>query len=433
MLGGPFWIAFLRATIGAGLIMGVFLLLDRPKFPMRKTLVYYVLFGCLVVVSFSFWYMLDREGYVRFSGISVFPVVGSFCMWMSREKVYLSLYKIALGFYLLAVTTVCGIDVSRLWFEGNIWVDIIFRMVTTSVILLVILRKIRPHFLEGVDILGEEMSIFSIAALFASIVIAGFAALWPGDRTLSIVRVMRILVLFIMAGLIQYMMFRMYLHQGRERRYQAEKELLEMNEELLYHQLKEMRESGKEALRMRHDIRHHFLLIEEYIKNGENEKLLAYVKQYEEDVESGRAERICANETINSILTVYGRYAKKEKIRITMDVKAAEEIAVRNIDMVAVLANVVENAIHGCLRSERPEKKIGLSIIQKDNKIVIRCKNTCAENVEFRNGLPVSSSGRNVGISSIMKVVSDYNGDTDFSIADGMFTVRILMHMPSAV
>lgn len=433
MLGGPFWIAFLRATIGAGLIMGVFLLLDRPKFPMRKTLVYYVLFGCLVVVSFSFWYMLDRERYVRFSGISVFPVVGSFCMWMSREKVYLSLYKIALGFYLLAVTTVCGIDVSRLWFEGNIWVDIIFRMVTTSVILLVILRKIRPHFLEGVDILGEEMSIFSIAALFASIVIAGFAALWPGDRTLSIVRIMRILVLFIMAGLIQYMMFRMYLHQGRERRYQAEKELLEMNEELLYHQLKEMRESGKEALRMRHDIRHHFLLIEEYIKNGENEKLLAYVKQYEEDVESGRAERICVNETINSILTVYGRYAKKEKIRITMDVKAAEEIAVRNIDMVAVLANVVENAIHGCLRSERTEKKIGLSIIQKDNKIVIRCKNTCAENVEFRNGLPVSPSGRNVGISSIMKVVSDYNGDTDFSIADGMFTVRILMHMPSAV
>lgn len=433
MLGGSFWIAFLRATIGAGLIMTVFLLLDRPKFPMKKTLVYYVLFGCLVVASFSSWYMLDREGYVRFSGILVFPVVGSFCMWMSREKVYLSIYKIAFGFYLLAVTTVCGIDVSRLWFEGNIWVDIIFRMVTTSVILLVIFWKIRPHFLEGVDILGEEMSIFSIAALFASIVIAGFTALWPSDRTLSIVRIMRILVLFIMAGLIQYMMFRMYLHQGRERKYQAEKELLEMNEELLYHQLKQMRESGKEALRMRHDIRHHCLLIEEYIKNGENEKLLAYVKQYEEDVESGRAERICANETINSILTVYGRYAKKEKIRITMDVKAAEEIAVRNIDMVAVLANVVENAIHGCLRSERPEKKIGLSIIQKDNKIVIRCKNTCAENVEFRNGLPVSPSGRSVGISSIMKVVSDYNGDTDFSIADGMFTVRILMHMPSVV
>lgn len=433
MLGGSFGVAVLRSTISAGLVMTVFLLLDRPKFPMKKTRIYYVLFGCLVVLSYSIWYMLDREGYVRFSGISVIPVVGIFCMLMSREKAYLSLYKIALGFYLLAIITVCGIDASRLWFGGDIWVDIVIRIIMTLVILLMVFRKIRHNFLEGVDLLGEEMNIFSVVALFASIVIVGFIALWPGDRSLSIARVMRILVLFIMAGLIQYMMFRMYLHQGREHRYQVEKELLEMNEELLYHQLKQMRESGKEAVRIRHDIRHHCLLIEEYIKNGENEKLLAYVKQYEEDMESGRAERICANETINSILTVYGRYAKKEKISITMDVKAAEEIAVRNIDMVAVLANVVENAIHGCLRSERVEKEIGLSIIQKGNKIVIRCKNTCAEDVEFQDGLPVSSSGRGIGVSSIMKVVSDYNGETDFSMDNGMFFVRILMHMPSAV
>lgn len=433
MLGGSFGIAVLRSTISAGLVMTVFLLLDRPKFPMKETRIYYVLFGCLVVLSYSIWYMLDREGYIRFSGISVIPAVGIFCMSMSREKAYLSLYKIALGFYLLAIITVCGIDASRLWFGGDIWADIVIRIIMTLIILLMVFRKIRHNFLEGVDLLGEEMNIFSVVALFASIVIVGFIALWPGDRTLSIARVMRILVLFIMAGLIQYMMFRMYLHQGREHRYQVEKELLEMNEELLYHQLKQMRESGKEAVRIRHDIRHHCLLIEEYIKNGENEKLLAYVKQYEEDMESGRAERICANETINSILTVYGRYAKKEKISITMDVKAAEEIAVRNIDMVAVLANVVENAIHGCLRSERVEKEIGLSIIQKGNKIVIRCKNTCAEDVEFQDGLPVSSSGRGIGVSSIMKVVSDYNGETDFSMDNGMFFVRILMHMPSAV
>lgn len=433
MLGGSFGIAVLRSTISAGLVMTVFLLLDRPKFPMKETRIYYVLFGCLVVLSYSIWYMLDREGYIRFSGISVIPAVGIFCMSMSREKAYLSLYKIALGFYLLAIITVCGIDASRLWFGGDIWADIAVRIIMTLVILLMVFRKIRHIFLEGVDLLGEEMNIFSVVALFASIVIVGFVALWPGDHSLSIARVMRILVLFIMAGLIQYMMFRMYLHQGREHRYQVEKELLEMNEELLYDQLKQMRESGKEAVRIRHDMRHHCLLIEEYIKNGENEKLLAYVKQYEEDMESSRAERICANETINSILTAYRRYAKKEKISITMDVKASEEIAVRNIDMVAVLANVVENAIHGCLRSERVEKEIGLSVIQKGNKIVIRCKNTCAGDVEFQDGLPVSSSGRGIGVSSIMKVVSDYNGETDFSMDNGMFFVRILMHMPSAV
>lgn len=36
MLGGSFWIAFLRNGIGAGLIMTVFLMLDRPRQPMKK-------------------------------------------------------------------------------------------------------------------------------------------------------------------------------------------------------------------------------------------------------------------------------------------------------------------------------------------------------------------------------------------------------------
>ncbi len=429
MLGGSFWTAFLRNGISAGLIMLVFLLLDRPKLPMKKTVRYYILFGCLVSFLFSVWYALDEKGFVRFSGVSVIAVVGSFCLLMSREKAYLSLYKIALGFYLLAITVVCGIDASRIWFGGDIWVDIVIRVIVVLAILLLILWKIRPNFLEGIEILEKEMSFFSIAALFASVMFVGFVALWPGERTLSVVRGARILVLFVLSGLIQYMVFRIYLHQGRERKYQMEKELLEMNGEFLYRQLKLMRESGKEAVRIRHDIRHHCLLIEEYIKNGENEKLLAYVRQYEGDVENGKVKRVCANETINSILTVYGRYAEKEKIKVTMDVKVAEEIAIRSIDLVAVLANIVENAIHGCLCSGKTEKEINLFIAQKGNKIVIRCTNTCTEDVEFRNGLPASASGGGVGISSIMKVVSDYNGETDFSVEDGMFVVKILMHL----
>lgn len=37
MLGGSFWVAFWRNSLGAILLMGVFLLLDKPRFDMRKT------------------------------------------------------------------------------------------------------------------------------------------------------------------------------------------------------------------------------------------------------------------------------------------------------------------------------------------------------------------------------------------------------------
>ena len=61
MLGGSFWVAFWRNSLGAILLMGVFLLLDKPRFAMRKTVWYYVIFGFSMVVVFSAWYLFDRN------------------------------------------------------------------------------------------------------------------------------------------------------------------------------------------------------------------------------------------------------------------------------------------------------------------------------------------------------------------------------------
>ena len=38
MLGGSFWVALLRNTISAGLMMSFFLMVDRPRFSMKKTI-----------------------------------------------------------------------------------------------------------------------------------------------------------------------------------------------------------------------------------------------------------------------------------------------------------------------------------------------------------------------------------------------------------
>ena len=93
MLGGSFWVAFIRNGIGAGLIMAVFLLLDRPRFSLKKTACCYALFGLAVVVSFSIWYVIDQQNYIRFAGILAIPVIGIFCLFMSGETIYLSKEK----------------------------------------------------------------------------------------------------------------------------------------------------------------------------------------------------------------------------------------------------------------------------------------------------------------------------------------------------
>lgn len=117
---------------------GSFLLLDRPRFSLKKTACCYALFGLAVVVSFSIWYVIDQQNYIRFAGILAIPVIGIFCLFMSGETIYLSLYKMALGFYMLAVTVFCGIDASRMWFGASMWADIALRIVMCFVILVLL-------------------------------------------------------------------------------------------------------------------------------------------------------------------------------------------------------------------------------------------------------------------------------------------------------
>lgn len=429
MLGGSFGVGVIRNCLGACVMLSIFYLLDRPRFSRKKTKYCYILFGLLSGTTFSCWYILDSATYMRFSGLLSIPTIGIFGIYMSRDTLYLAFYKLTLGFYLLALTVFCGIDISRIFFNSNLWADIVIRILVATGILFFIALRVRKPFLDGIDYLREELDWFSAITIVVSILIAALVTYWPRNRTLSFARVFRIILLFFMSGVIQYLVFQVYLHRGKERRYQVEKELLETNERLIQGQLELMRESKDELSRIRHDARHHCRLIEEYINKKETDKLAAYIHQYREELESRRSQAArLGNETIHNILSVYIRRAKEKNIDVTVQSKVAGNIPIKDIDLVAVIANIFENAIHGCNMSFSPVKKIHFSIKRKGNKIVIQCKNTCSPNVKLKHGLPVSDTGGGTGILSILKVASFYNGEAAFSLEEGMFVVRILLN-----
>lgn len=430
MLGGSFWIAVLRNTMSIGLMMGFFLMLDRPRFSMKKTICCYAVCGSAMIVAYSLWYLLGTVTFVRYSGLSSLLVVGIFCGSMSGEVIYMSLYKMGAAFYMLSICVFCGVDVSRWWFDGDIWVDILVRLFCLVVILFVTWKKIRKLFLGGVDFLMEEMDMYSAVTLLVSVMIGAVVAYWPNLQGFSVFNMVRAFVTLFMVGVLQYTIFHLYIHLGHEHYYQAEKELLEMNEKLLHGQMELMRESEKEAARIYHDARHHMLLIQEYARKKEFDELLAYLMQYSEDIENQRVTYICGNRAVNSILSAYAKKARSKGIQVEMDVKIGEGINIRDIDWVAILANTFENAIHGCEDSGLEKQEINIYIAQKGDKAVIRFSNTNTKKVNFRKGLPKSDKGSGLGAGSIVKAASRYGGEASFEAEDGKFVTRVILYVP---
>lgn len=405
-------------------------MLDRPRFPMKKTVCIYVVFGMLILSGYSLWYLLANASFVKMAALSVLPVSGIFCSLMSQDAVYLSLYKIAASFYLFSVGTFVGVDVARWWFCGNLWVDILVRFLCYTVMLLFTWKKFRKQFLEGVDYLVEEMDLFSTFALFISIFLGAIIAYWPNLQGFSVFNMVRAFFVLVMAGFLQYTILHLYIHLGMEHYYQTEKELLELNEQLLRRQLDIVGASEKEAARIRHDARHHILLIRDYVEKGDMENLLDYLEVYGEDVENQRAKPVCGHPAVNSILSVYTGQAGEKGIAVNIDAGVPANIAIRDIDWVAILANMFENAIHGCMNSGKREQEIDIYIAKRGSKIIIQCINTCADDIRFQKGIPKSGRGEGIGTASIIKTASRYNGEVDFAIEDGRFVTRIMLNLP---
>lgn len=73
---------------------------------------------------------------------------------------------------------------------------------------------------------------------------------------------------------------------------------------------------------------------------------------------------------MDNILRVYLRKARENGITVTTDIDMRENTAVADVDLVAILGNMLENAINGCM-SSKGVRALELSIWHRGVKLVL--------------------------------------------------------------
>lgn len=433
MLGGSVYIAFVRYAVTlAGTIL-LFSLLSKSRFDRLKTVVCYSSFFAALVLAACVWYVADWESCVRMSGLAMYLCFAVFAIIMSGDNVYLTIYKLALVLYLLAVFLIGALSISILFFNGNVWADIIVRILLIGIIAFLLYHGAGKTVKSFGDYVGSETDKFGVAVLIICILFGIGYILNPVlNREMTSQRIYQILLNFFFTGILQIFVFRFYLHVGRERTYKRENQLIQMNYRFLERQMEILEESVESGKRLRHDIRHHNTVIAECARRGQTEELLQYLQEYDRETEQGMPEAICANTAVNNMLSAYTRKAEDEQIEVRLDVELGKDSEIPSVDLVAILANVYENAIHACVEvkkcMEGQECFIHLMLKKRKNKLIISCSNTCRKEAVFKNGKPESKFTGGIGISSIIRTAEKYGGEYDFKNEDGVFIFRLIMN-----
>ncbi len=434
MLGGSVYIAFIRFAISLAGTIVLFSLLAESRFGRKKTVVCYSCFSVVLLVLACVWYVADWESCSRMVAFAMYLCFALFAIFMSKDSVYLAIYKLALVFYLLAIFLVGALEISILFFDRNVWADIIARVGLIGLIAFLLNKYVRRTIKDFGDYVESEADEFSVAVMIICILFGIGYILNPGlNKEMTFHRIYQILMNFFLTGTLQFLIFRFYLHVGKEKEYERENQLIQMNYRLLERQLEILEESVESGKRIRHDIRHHNAVIAECARRGQTEELLQYLQDYDREIDRGTQQAICANTAVNNMLSAYTRKAEREQIKVKLDVELGKNPEIPDIDLVAILANAYENAIFACMEVKRKmegqECFIDLALKRRKNKLIISCRNTCRKEAASKNGKPGSGFRKGVGVSSIIRTAKKYNGEYDFRNDNGVFVVRLVLSM----
>ena len=176
---------------------------------------------------------------------------------------------------------------------------------------------------------------------------------------------------------------------------------------------------------LRHDMKNHLIVIDGYASQHNDRKIHEYIHNISEDlsltntVDSG-------SHIVSALIAEKENKAKSQNIRCEINI-SIPGINIDDFSITTIIGNLFDNAIKAA--SECEHGWIRFSLTQTGSYMNIVIENSCSGNIIENNGEFTSTKNdkvlpHGIGIKNVRKVVSNLNGQIDFSYASGYFSVK---------
>ena len=197
--------------------------------------------------------------------------------------------------------------------------------------------------------------------------------------------------------------------------------LLEQKEHSLNQYVEEARSHYEKTKSFRHDFRNHITVVKKLLESGKTEDAIQYIGSMEEI----GSELLFPCGTNNPAVDILVGHKLGIASGMGIDVSCAlllpSPCGLRDIDVCIILANALDNAIHGC-KNVDTEKYIRISGRMQGDFLMIAVENSCSGPDAFQKG---------IGLSNIETVAEKYQGAVLAEKADGCFSLSVLLNTSS--
>ena len=219
--------------------------------------------------------------------------------------------------------------------------------------------------------------------------------------------------------------------QVKEIQLRFEKDTLRNIMNMQYSNYKLSKESIDIVNQKYHDLKHQINLLK---SGADSEKSGEYLEKMEREIKIYETQNKTGNKVLDTILTSKSMHCQRHSIELKFMGEGNLLNFMEDMDISALFGNMLDNAIESVVKIKEKEKRlISLHVIQDKQFIRIRMENYCEEDVQFQDGLPITTKKdkrfHGFGMKSMKKLVEKYGGSVVAGKVDNWVELEILIPM----
>lgn len=226
---------------------------------------------------------------------------------------------------------------------------------------------------------------------------------------------------------------------NRSLRESEEARLMEQQARAELRQVHTVLDGASRYRQLRHDIRNHLLAIDALGQKGEYERQHEYLSSLNAAFALTSAQTYCGHTLIDSLLDAKQLRMRDSGIDVVWNLHPVpEKLEISDLDLCALVGNLLDNAIEACERLDAGEKReIEISLRIVDRALLLRVVNSCRNAHALEKSMHSFSQKRNgpggMGIKSMRRIVNNYSGELLFRPGEDDQTMSVSVYLPEAV
>ena len=199
-----------------------------------------------------------------------------------------------------------------------------------------------------------------------------------------------------------------------------------INETKMYYSVSENLEKQR---KITHEFKNQIACILSLAKNQKYKELNDYIEKVDKSLKLSMDMVDTNHVIVNAVLNTKYREAIDAGVVFVLKVNDLSEMKLSDTDIVAILANLLNNALEACMKCEN--KLIKLKFVLENNQIIISVKNSCSNQPIRNNGKFVTLKDdveeHGFGIENVVEVIERYDGKYVIDYDEDMFSFFILI------